>query len=95
MSRRNQNHNQKVARRERNKARSEALLAKIQARPMRDIPTRITSLSFEARGGTRLDLVLLPGAVPFDPKGEPPVADLQAREREALNNLFSEPEGDA
>jgi hypothetical protein len=93
MSRRNQDHSQKVTRRARNKARGDAVHARVRARPVRDIPTGITSVSFEARGGAKLDLVLLPGAVPFGTT--PPVENIQEREQEALKELARTPKGDA
>jgi hypothetical protein len=93
MSRRNQSSKQKRSRRARN-AQTE-LDSIARSRYPREIPTHPVSLSFVARGGARLDLVILPGAVPFDPKGEPPVKELREREAEALAEIARNPEGDA
>lgn len=93
MSRRKQTHRQKVARRVRNEQAGLDAIARCGRN--RELPTRPVSVSFVARGGARLDLVLLPGAISFDPKGEPPVKELQEREREALTELALNPRGDA
>ena len=93
MGRRHRTHAQKTARRARN---AQAFIDAIaQSRCVRELPTHPVPVSFVARGGTRLDLVFLPGAVPFDPKGEPPVDELRKREQEALLEFAQNAKGDA